>query len=119
MPYKDKQQGIEYSRKYYHANRERYKMLRACHRYNISQERYIEMMTSPCMICGDHAVHIDHNHDTGATRGGLCLNCNQGIGKLKDSPHLLIRAAEYLSYFEEIADGFEIQRPETEGRELG
>lgn len=39
---------------------------------------------------------VDHDHRTGQTRGLLCTNCNQGIGKFKDDPNNLKRAAEYL-----------------------
>lgn len=41
-------------------------------------------------------MHVDHDHATGAIRGVLCLNCNQGIGKFGDDPDLLRRAAVYL-----------------------
>lgn len=42
---------------------------------------------------------VDHCHDTGVVRGLLCQNCNQGIGKLQDSPDLLRRAASYIESF--------------------
>ena len=40
---------------------------------------------------------VDHDHETGAIRGLLCHHCNVGIGHLKDSPVLLLKASEYLS----------------------
>jgi hypothetical protein len=40
---------------------------------------------------------VDHNHKTGVIRGLLCKTCNVGIGYLKDSPLLLMAAADYLS----------------------
>jgi hypothetical protein len=54
-----------------------------------------------CAICGvvpERAVslHLDHCHVTGRLRGILCLSCNQGIGKFRDDPELLERAARYL-----------------------
>jgi len=59
-----------------------------------------------CAICegtdGGHrngepkALAVDHNHKTGKVRGLLCESCNQGIGKLKDSPETCRKAADYL-----------------------
>lgn len=54
-----------------------------------------------CAVCGRRparvaSLHLDHCHDTGRVRGILCLSCNQGIGKFRDDPELLERAAWYL-----------------------
>ncbi|WP_308345211.1 endonuclease VII domain-containing protein [Streptomyces sp. ISL-94] len=50
-----------------------------------------------CCVClRAPAVHVDHCHSTGRVRGVLCLNCNVGIGLLKDNPDCMRRAAEYL-----------------------
>ena len=42
-------------------------------------------------------LHVDHDHKTGKVRGLLCYNCNNGIGRLKDSIDLLQKAIVYLS----------------------
>jgi hypothetical protein len=51
-----------------------------------------------CAICHDPMTnpHLDHDHATGQLREVLCLNCNTGIGKLKDNPALLRAAARYI-----------------------
>jgi transcription elongation factor Elf1 len=50
-----------------------------------------------CIICGkETSVVIDHDHKTGDVRGGLCSNCNLGLGHFKDDPELLRLAALYL-----------------------
>jgi hypothetical protein len=55
-----------------------------------------------CAICGRAAtadgkvLAVDHDHESGATRGILCSGCNQGLGRFSDSPALLRRAADYL-----------------------
>jgi hypothetical protein len=50
-----------------------------------------------CAICGERpAVHVDHDHVTGAVRGVLCFPCNAALGQFKDRIDLLARAASYL-----------------------
>lgn len=40
---------------------------------------------------------IDHDHQTQKLRGLLCNNCNNGLGRFKDSVLLLEQAIRYLS----------------------
>ena len=62
----------------------------------------LQKQNHSCAICktttpgGKGTFHVDHCHATGAVRGLLCMACNIGIGKLKDSPELLDAAASYL-----------------------
>jgi hypothetical protein len=53
-----------------------------------------------CELCGQppkgRALHLDHDHRTGAFRGWLCVSCNTGLGKLGDSIPLLQDALFYL-----------------------
>lgn len=56
-----------------------------------------------CAICLAHLgqlkqqqVHADHCHRTGAPRGILCQTCNTALGKFRDDPALLRKAAAYL-----------------------
>lgn len=70
---------------------------------SIEVDRMIEEQGGGCGICGttdwpgkDNRPHVDHNHATGAPRGVLCGNCNQGLGMFGDDPARLRAAADYL-----------------------
>lgn len=74
--------------------------------YGLTLEQYQEMFdkqNGECAICGvshEKAHHkqlmVDHCHKTGKVRQLLCDLCNTALGKFKDSPELLEKAAEYL-----------------------
>ena len=58
-----------------------------------------------CAICGKVFCDddcIDHDHTTNELRGLLCNLCNVGIGALKDSPAVCLKANEYLTFHERI-----------------
>lgn len=72
--------------------------------YGISREEAHAQFGSVCNICGQadgggrHGnLHVDHDHATGRVRGVLCSECNYGLGKFRDDPELLRKAAEYLT----------------------
>jgi hypothetical protein len=78
-------------------------------KFGISQAEYSDLYESQngvCAICRNpetatrngvvRALAVDHCHSSGRIRGLLCSNCNTGIGKLKDDPNVIRRAAEYL-----------------------
>jgi hypothetical protein len=70
--------------------------------YNIHIDRVKEIRENPCESCGFFGedrgtIHIDHCHDTGKVRGGLCHNCNTALGLLGDSLELIDKLRRYLS----------------------
>ena len=81
-------------------------------KYNIEAEDYLDMLEEQgcvCAICGNpetrtmgtgviKPLSVDHNHETGEVRGLLCDSCNNGLGRFRDNPDLLLRAMEYLDY---------------------
>lgn len=55
-----------------------------------------------CEVCGRwslQALHLDHDHKSGAFRGWLCGNCNRAIGLVCDDPERLRKLAAYLEQF--------------------
>ena len=80
-------------------------------RYGITLEQYLFLLKKQnnlCAICKEAETRIDyktnkisqlcvdHCHITGKIRGLLCFSCNIGIGKFKDDPEKLNRAANYV-----------------------
>lgn len=85
-------------------------------RYGITPADFAELLASQggvCAVCsspdpgGNGSFCVDHDHACCPThqscgnclRGLLCHNCNRGIGSLRDSPRVLVSAANYLLRF--------------------
>ena len=72
-------------------------------RYGIDiwqRERMYDNQKGLCAICRiGPAEHVDHDHDSGAVRALLCFSCNIALGKLRDDPAIVDRAAAYLRSF--------------------
>ena len=76
--------------------------------YGITIEEYVSMFNAQngcCAICdkqtalnakGSARLAVDHSHKTGKVRGLLCMECNQALGKFKDSTEILRKALGYL-----------------------
>jgi hypothetical protein len=74
---------------------------RRCHADAMKHVRRLYKTAGPpvmsCEICHSSGrVVLDHDHETGAFRGWLCRECNQGLGKLGDNIEGLRRALAYL-----------------------
>jgi hypothetical protein len=71
-------------------------------RYGISAAEADVMLAEQgglCAICRHMpAVHVDHDHATGAVRALLCFNCNGGLGQFKDDPVVLRTAVDYVRF---------------------
>jgi hypothetical protein len=73
--------------------------------YGISLDEYhclLLAQNSRCAICKtemkdySRRFSVDHCHITNKVRGLLCLQCNVGIGNLKESPTVIVSALDYL-----------------------
>jgi hypothetical protein len=59
----------------------------------------LEAQGGVCAICkAAPAVHVDHDHETGAVGALLCFSCNGGLGRFKDDPPALHAAAYYVRF---------------------
>ena len=66
-------------------------------KFGLTAEEQKEICSGLCKVCNKKpATHIDHCHKTNKIRGGLCNNCNTGLGMFKDDPELLDAAGKYL-----------------------
>lgn len=76
-------------------------------KYGLTLDQFNQMLEAQgmkCAICGysdmsnkNNFPLVDHCHSTGKVRGLLCMNCNQALGKFKDSLDNLKAAIAYLS----------------------
>jgi hypothetical protein len=68
--------------------------------YGLDQDEVVALLESQhglCAICvARPAIHVDHDHATGAVRGMLCFRCNAALGQFDDAVDRLHRAADYL-----------------------
>jgi hypothetical protein len=93
-------------RAYREANPEYSRRKNLYQKYGLNIEKFDAMLAGQdgrCAICFEEFTQtpcIDHNHDTGAVRGLLCEDCNQGIGRLKDSIPRVKAALAYLIEYE-------------------
>lgn len=76
------------------------KKLQRERKYGIEYDVEFARQDGLCKLCREKqqtekAFAIDHDHETGLFRGLLCDACNISIGRFKDDPELLRRAADY------------------------
>lgn len=73
--------------------------------YGITAQDFDQMRHAQkdlCAICQRHSsvcsrgLMVDHDHATGKVRALLCLDCNTGIGKLREDTSILARAIDYI-----------------------
>jgi hypothetical protein len=91
-------------------------------RYGISAQDADAILAAQgglCAICQvAPAAHVDHDHETGAVRALLCVNCNGGLGQFKDNPEALHAAAYYVQFHrirQEVAAGLDSAASAPEG----
>jgi len=88
-----------------HIDRE--KMLQKKYGFGVAEyERMLAAQNGVCAICAKpygskngYRLAVDHCHTTRTIRALLCNNCNNGLGRFKDDPVRLRKAAEYVERF--------------------
>lgn len=107
------EQVRDYQRNYYHesggktVHSKRRRDAARKKNYGITPERFEALLASQggkCAVCrtpeprGKATWHLDHDHETGAVRGVLCITCNIALGMLHDDPARCRAAADYLDF---------------------
>jgi len=82
--------------------------------YGLTVEQYDAMLVAQngcCAICSTTVPNarkthvnfaVDHCHKTGKIRGLLCADCNTSLGKFKEDPNLLRKAASYVEAHQQL-----------------
>lgn len=101
--YKDNNK--ERTKEYYRLNKDVWRDGQLKRHYGLTIEQYngiLSEQNGKCAICGTNecssgkSFAVDHDHQTGKIRGLLCVNCNMGIGSMKDDVNIMKRAIAYL-----------------------
>jgi hypothetical protein len=81
-------------------------------KYGLTKQEYFTLLESQgnqCAICRDEfnaeakwrgSPAVDHDHETGAVRGLLCLHCNTALGMVNDNQDVLRGMLRYLENHE-------------------
>lgn len=97
-------QNPEYHAQWQKENRHRLYGYRLRTVYNISGERYADLLANQGGVCGicntppnGKPLGVDHCHGTQEIRGLLCNRCNMAIGAFRDNRRLMTSAMKYLA----------------------
>lgn len=100
---KERQKSKEYRQKYLEKVSRGITCATLRKKYNISLAQYNEILSlqnGVCKVCNSpptkQRLHVDHDHTNKQIRGLLCQACNVSIGKMKESPELLRKLADYV-----------------------
>jgi hypothetical protein len=109
MPWKDQNQRKAYERRYYRANRDKYRARHRHNKYRLSLAKIDAMAKAQnfeCAVCdtpGDD-LGVDHCHSTRRVWALLCRSCNVALGYAKEDVARLKALADYAEWQHEISD---------------
>ena len=102
----NKKYGSSYNKKRYKEKdgyRDAIKNNNLLKKFGLSLKEYNQLVIKQnglCSICKQKSIRnlaVDHNHETGAIRGLLCVRCNTGLGMFRDNVLILEEAIKYLN----------------------
>jgi len=87
---------------YYIKNKEKALDLHYQRKYGLTLKEASKIKAKGCNCCGiiEGILCIDHDHNTGKTRGCLCSRCNKALGFLNDSPSTVLKLYDYISSYQ-------------------
>lgn len=107
MPRLSKAATAAYGRSYYERNKDRHRLgaiaTKLSGLYGLSLVRWLAMhqhQDSRCAVCRLPSTRaflsVDHDHETGAVRGLLCVRCNAMAGRDSSQRAVLHKVDQYL-----------------------
>lgn len=75
--------------------------------YGLTRDEAMTLKSRGCEVCGttEGIICIDHDHETGAVRGALCVRHNAALGMCRDSASELLAVAAYAISHERVFSG--------------
>lgn len=70
-------------------------------RYGLTKKELDSVEKNTCKLCDKPAKFVDHDHDSGTTRGFLCVGCNSALNRI-EIPGWAEKALKYLEHYRNI-----------------
>lgn len=93
------------AKSWYANNKDKQKQNTRAMRYGISpkaQDSLFAAQGGLCACCGDlieqfdRNTHLDHSHVTGEVRAFLCDDCNNAVGRVRESVERALKLVDYI-----------------------
>ena len=107
---KNRERHIEKGKEWARNNPDKVRNKQLKYKYGITLDDFNKMLQDQnysCAICNtkeagrNGTFNVDHCHQTGKVRALLCHDCNTALGKFKDNPELMRKAASYVEEHKE------------------
>jgi|SRR6266850_3473392 len=110
MSLKDPIKRNDYHREWCRKNPDKVRDKKLKSRYGITSEMYNWMLGAQdgvCAICGGNCrknknLSVDHDHRRQNVRQLLCDDCNNLLGRARENPEILRKAAAYIEFWNSV-----------------